>query len=340
MSNFKVFAQERLESYSREHLYLRGNLQLDMFFDKVDLVCIWNRLWLSAAATDTIILSAVIMNNHLHIVALFKDKVGRSRFMHHFRLSITQFHNRRYEREGMLGTRKYGHGPLNDIEDTMDCICYHIRNVRHHGIMSDFMNYKFSTAKFVFGLAGNVPGGSDGQKPTSGMEGLNGQKPTSGSGINPEECYTCKSLPENLAKAYLPTYLTLPEGWLMTKEGMVVPPKEIFRADLVEGLFETKEKYLETLSRRTRREDNDEDEPVARKRLETSKAQTLDEKVVEFVKENSRIPIPMMSPTQKMEAVYITKEAFPKVSFKCLQRIFGIPESTLRYRIKTLHRNG
>lgn len=291
-----------------KHLYLRGNHQQDMFHDKVDKINVWNRLWLSAKATGVVIISAVILNNHLHLTVLLQYESQDTDFMHHFRLSITQYYNRRYALKGMLGTRKFGRGILYDTEDLVDCICYHVRNVLHHGISSNYMDYPFSTARYAFGLVSKKQRGY----------------------------YTSETLPENLAHTYLPVREKLPEGWTVTSEGMIVPPERVFRSDIIEELFgRSREKYLEALTHRTSREANDVDEPCA-KREWLASAQTLDETVVEFVNKKSQTPLPAMSFIQKMEVIAIVRDEFPKISYRSLERIFGIPANTIRYHIKKL----
>ncbi len=310
MKNFidKIVAQNASHSRVCKHLYLRGNHQQDMFHDKVDKINVWNRLWLSAKATGVEIISVVILNNHLHIIVIIRQERQASDFMHHFRLSITQYYNRRYALKGMLGTRKFGRATLYDAEDLKDCICYHIRNVLHHNISSNFMDYPFSTARYVFGLASKIQRGH----------------------------YTSETLPGNLARAYFPIREDLPEGWTATSEGLIVPPGRVYRSDIVEELFVgSREKYLEALTHRSSREANDEDEPCA-KRESLASAQTPDEAVVEFVKKKSQILLPAMSSTQKIEAIAMVRNEFPKISYKSLERIFGIPSSTIRYNIKKL----
>lgn len=298
------------ETRKIQHLYLRGNFQQDMFYDFHDKTNVWNRLWLAAAATETQILSATILNNHLHLTVLLKREKQESDFMHYFRLSITQYHNRKYQVRGVLGTRDFKRGCPKDTDDVRDCISYHIRNVLHHSVLSDFMSYEFSTARSVFGLE------SDAELP----------------------CYTSETLPHGLARSTLPARVILPKGWSMTRSGMIIPPPEVFRADIVEALFGTREEYLETLTRRTDRESAGSDEPqLVFTRLSRAKIQLPDERVSEYVKENCRIPIPSMTDGQKMEAVRRVMEEFPKVHVKLLARLFAIPYTTLRYRLKNLY---
>ena len=293
-----------------QHLYLRGNFKQEMFYDKVDMINVWNRLWLSAEATGTQILSAEILNNHFHINGIFRDEDQRTRFKRHFRLSITQYHNRRYEVSGTLGTRTLKHAALKDLEDIRDCICYHIRNVLHHGITSNYLDYPYSTVRYVFDLASEKQQGF----------------------------YTRETLHPNLAHAYLPARVQLPKGWLMTREGLIVPPTGVFRADFVEELFDgSRDIYLETLSHRTTREAADTG-PEDGFRTNANHSRVYDEQVVEFVKKNCRVPIPSMSEGQKMAAIYQIVEQFPEVNQRLLSRLFGIPNTTLAYRLKTSYR--
>ena len=307
------FRTDANDSRVYQHLYLRGNFKQDMFFDKVDMINVWNRLWLSAEATGTQILSAEILNNHLHLTGIFRNENQRTRFKRHFRLSITQYHNHRYEVRGTLGTRTFKHAYLKGKEDLKDCICYHIRNVLHHGITNNYLDYPYSTARYVFGLA------------LTDQQGL----------------YTRETLPFNRASAYLPAREQLPKGWMMSREGLIVPPKGVFRADIVEGLFDgSRETYLEVLTHRTSRETNDTGpEDGFRTDANDSRVyQTPDEQLVEFVKENCRAAIPSMSDGQKMAAIYQILEAFPIANKRLLSRLFGIPHTTLAYRLKTSYR--
>lgn len=309
-NSLNFFRTDANDSRLYQHLYLRGNFKQEMFFDKVDMINVWNRLWLSATATGTQVLSATILNNHFHLIGIFRDEDHRTRFKRHFRLSITQYHNRRYEVSGTLGTRTLKHSELKDEEDIRDCICYHLRNVLHHGISANYLDYPYSTARYVFDLA------------SADKQGF----------------YTAETLPENLARAYLPAREKLPKSWMMTREGLIVPPTGIFRADLVEELFaDSRDTYLEALSHRTTREADDTG-PEDGFRTNANDSRVYDEQIVEFVKENCRVPIPSMSEGQKMAAIYQIVEQFPRANRRLLSRLFGIPNTTLAYRLRTSYR--
>ena len=69
-------------------------------------------------------------------------------------------------------------------------------------------------------------------------------------------------------------------------------------------------------------------------RTNANDSRLYDGQVVEFVKENCRVPIPTMSEGQKMAAIYQVVEQFPRVNQRLLARLFGIPPTTLAYRLK------
>jgi len=306
MSFFEKYASD---SRVFEHLYLRGNFKHDMFYDKVDCINAWNRIMLSAMATGVIILSVVILNNHFHITVIVKDLDQLAQFKHHLRLSITQYHNFRYKVRGTLGTRTLKNAALKDEDDVADCVCYHARNVLHHGLRKDFMDYPFSTVRWVFGLE------NDSQK-----------------GV-----YNRDSLPGNLERAYLPARVQLPKGWWVTRDGMIVPPETVFKRGLIESLFHgSKEIYLERLSQQTAREEANQDEPVFEKYASDSRNfRSPDERVAEFVSSNCHLPIPSMTDAQKMEAITLVLKEFPSAKLSWLSRLFGIPYTTLYYRLRS-----
>ena len=125
---------------------------------------------------------------------------------------------------------------------------------------------------------------------------------------------------------------------MMTREGLIVPPPGVFRAELVEELFGgSLDTYLETLTHRATREADDTG-PEDGFRTNANDTRLYDEQVVEFVKENCRVPIPSMNEGQKMSAIYQIIEQFPRVNHRLLSRLFGIPPTTLAYRLKSSYK--
>lgn len=290
-----------------KHLYIRGNYRQDILFDKIDFTNAWNRIWLSALAKNVDILAVEILSNHIHIIV--RTKLGGPQlfqFVHHLRMSLSYYFNRRYDVHGSLGSRRYGSATVTPIEadageDLRDLICYIHRNVKHHGIRDDYQNWPYSTFRALFGLSED------------------------------QETYTGEAIPKELLKAYTPASCPIPDTWSMTAQGLIVPPPEIYPREEIEKLFAGLAPYLQASNTPTRRESNDapHEEKIGRKSQKIS-----DQQIMDYIQEHSLIPIISMSRDQCTLAAKAVKRAFPKVSLRQLSRILHIPTTSLHYYLE------
>ncbi len=299
-----------------KHIYARGNHRTDMFYEKQDLISAWNRFFLSAAATGTEIVSLVILNSHFHtgadpgarkVSGRFLE--GVTSFMRSLRMSLSLYYNHKNGVNGSLGAKSYGNAEVRPIEydggeDQRDLICYHIRNPFHHGITEDFLNWEFSTAKFVFDMT------------------------------DLSQCYTRETAPKSLLERVLPSPHDLPKGWLMMKDGRIVPPSEVFRADKVEALFGTKENYLRQLQNVTRRESEGGEE--SDRRCCAGSARVKDAALVNYLNDLGCLSIPQMTIDQRYQAVFILKKRYSNASSRQLARLFDIPASSILRKLKKM----
>ena len=301
------------------HIYLRGNYQQEICYDREDFAQVWNRILLAAYNTRTDILALIILSNHFHMV--IKSHSVPS-FMHYLRMSITHYFNKKYNVHGTLGTRNYGDGLICDTntdgaDDLMDAICYVLRNCFHHRVMEDFMKYSWSTVRLAF---------SDWKNTT--------------------DSYEWTEVPKVLAGKYLPYPNKLPEGLRMTSEGVILPD-QIICHDLVERIFARKTEYFKRLFTETRREREARDKEQKNKapQLQSSTSRFLeanikDEEIITFINESivkmsdrSRdCPKNIMQMTvhEKYRMAAEIKRRYPQCPFRLLSRVLHIPESTLR----------
>lgn len=300
------------------HLYIRGNYRQDIFFDKVDFINAWNRIWLSARATGVKIYACEILSNHFHTVVggprmRKKDgenctKPGRpwlSNYVHHLRMSLSYYFNKRYDVHGSLGSRRYGSANVIAIEedggdDLRDLIRYINRNVKHHGISDNYQNWPYSTFNFVFELSKSLK----------------------------KNVRYGKDIPENLKKAYLPATCELPSNWGMTPEGLLIPPEGVFPHTEIEKLFGSLANYLKACDTRTIRESKSE---AHEEKLGRTPNRTTDQQIINFIEERSLIPIVTMNKKQLALAAKAVQQAIPNVSIRQLSRILHLPASTLKY---------
>lgn len=295
------------ERYYFVHVYLRGNRREDLFYDQTDFRCVWNRMWLAAYYTETKILAAELLTNHLHIILKVPAKVdcepGEIKFMHYFRMSMTHYINRRYEVGGSLGSRSFGRSILADViddngEDLRDAICYTLRNVKHHNIIEEFRKWTWSTVNFAFGL--------DTRK----------------------SYYVSPNIPQNILKRILPYGKDLPKNWKVTTDYIIIPDDTVFDREFVEELFKSKDNYQSTLDNTTLRELRHDNEDDAYKRKITKRIQDLE--IINYIQSISDAKILQMDTEQKYFAARQVCKLNPYVKTSQLSRILEVPYSTLK----------
>lgn len=299
------------------HFYIRGNYRQDVFFDTVDFICAWNRLWLSAKATGVEILAAQILSNHLHLCLRVHRKESPeswtrpggpalSKFSHHLRMSLSLYFNYRYDVHGSLGARRYGKGRVISVDedggdDLRDLIRYILRNVTHHKITDDYGNWPYSSYRLVYGLNGN------------------------------DKIYRGKDIPTNLLKAYLPSTYVLSDDLAMTADGLIVPSDDIFPKGDIEKLFISKAYYMKMCATCARREGSIEGEKNERMLEYEPRKAVSDQEIIDYIAEHSLVPIASMNKAQIKLAIKEIIRVWPKVNLRQLSRIFHAPVSSIHY---------
>lgn len=300
------------------HIFIRGNYRQDIFFDEVDRINAWNRLWLSAKATKTEIIAAQLLSNHFHLCIRVRGskndeshctKPGGpavSNFIHFLRMSLSLYFNRRHNVHGSLGSRRYGSAAVRTIdedggEDLRDLIRYIIRNVTHHKVTQNYKKWRYSTFGYVFDIT------------------------------DTNKTFTGSNIPDNLRKAYFPATCTIPEDWSILPNGMIIPPQSVFPRDYIEKIFFSKTFYLKACDTPTRRESAMEGEKNERLLEYRQAYKTSDQQIIDFIGSHSLIPIVSMNSDQIKEAVKTIKKELPKVHLRQLSRIFHIPVSTIAF---------
>lgn len=301
-----------------KHIFVRGNYRDDLFFDQIDLVNAWNRVWLSAESTGTKILAVEILSNHFHICAKFdgsSEKANVTCFMRHLRMSLSSYFNRRHRVKGSFGNRLYGIGHVLDPcidggSDLRDLICYIHRNVVHHKLLSEYRDWKYSTFCHLYGMFSDL-----------------------------KSCYSSANLPKSMFRKFFPTWRDLPAGWAITRDGLVVPPEGIFLRAEVESLFGNILNFYRESDNRTRRERMGEanERKLESKRLRI--AMMTDEQISEFILEETTLLPVEMDRKQRHNAVLRIKDKLQWVSAMQLSRVFGVPYGTIRRWLEKVSTN-
>ena len=324
-----------------KHIFVRGNHRDDIFYDKVDMINAWNRIWLSAAATGVLVVAVVLLNNHFHLCICIPDDDSDSKisdFMHHLRMSLSSYFNRRYQVHGSLGQRRFGKADVVDItidkgEDLRDLICYIHRNPTHHNVTPHFEKWQFNSFVYmaeyfdaeslVYAKAhvGKISAESYSivQEQTQGQSGSLSSKSSN-------DCADVNS--------YIPHRVTLPRDWESNSVGMIIPPAELFPRKIIVSIFKDRYAFLMNHCRVTARESrNDEcDERPLKKR--PKRMRPSDSQIIGHVEAVMGIHIVMMEKNQKISALKMAKQRFPDATLKQLQRIFSVPCSTVSYWLR------
>ncbi len=118
-----------------------------MFRTQDDYYRGFNCYALALAKTDSSSLADVFMSNHFHIVVRTSNPVELMRSM---RSSYSQYFNKKYQRNGKLGSKNFYLVEINGLYHHLAAISYVLRNPLHHGVASTPFGYEHSSVNVVF----------------------------------------------------------------------------------------------------------------------------------------------------------------------------------------------
>ena len=195
------------------HLCLSAGNE-NMFRDEADYIHGVNCLCLAAIKTDSIILAYSFMSNHVHICVRTADP---DRFMKAFRYPYNRYFNKKYMRKGRIGEHDYFLLKIDGLYHLLTAIAYVLRNPLHHGVAATPFGYRFSSVNAIF-------------RKELGRDDVP------------------QILPEKSCYLYLPSRATLPKGYFMGPDGMILPETFVDVADL-QHKFATARTYLYYMNR-------------------------------------------------------------------------------------------
>lgn len=195
------------------HLCLSSGNEV-MFRTDADYVRGNNCLCLAAHKTDSSLLGYSIMSNHTHIGVRTEDP---QRFMKAFRYPYNRYFNSKYGRKGQLGEKQFFQIEIEGLYHLLTALAYILRNALHHGVAATPFGYRYSSIHALF------------RKELGKFD-----------------------LPELMLQKsqyqYLPENMSLPEGFKMDINGLILPESVIDVAD-VEHQFSTARTFLYYMNR-------------------------------------------------------------------------------------------
>ena len=292
--------------YGFYHYIMRGNCRQVMMYTETEFIVALNCLALIAYSFGVVIYAICFMDNHIHLIfkCLRSEVVN---FVRAFRISLAKGVRREQGMAGSLGSRGYKLVELVTDEEKKDAICYCFRNPVHHGVTVNIWGYRWSTIRLYFGNS----------------------KPLGSYKIAHDESFI---------KAHLPRHRTLPSGWLMTTDGLILPQSYV-DTSFVEDLFGSEENFREALKHKTKIEErNDPDDEM--KPIVSHTNAEVESVILNYCKEVLGVErsILHLTVTEKYAvADYLHNNNLADSAFQ-ISSILGIPRSTLYYHLNKMRK--
>lgn len=285
------------------HLIIRGECRSTMFYTAREYIATLNSLALSASKYKVTIISFCILGNHLHVI-LRADPEVYTKFVTSFRISLSINVRRIQGVKGRLGSRGFKCIILKDEEDLRDAILYCLRNPLHHNIVTHLKQYRWNSCSLYYSNFDN-------------------ENPQMKINTDPE-----------FIRRHLPTHRVLPEGWLMSTRGQILPQCYV-DTEFVEKLFGDRQNFIGELRKKTGRELRNEQEEDTKIIILFSDVEVI-KSIALFCKEHKRSyrPPVSMPKEEKFEIARFLRANGKANSILQISRILAIPPSSMYLNLK------
>ena len=283
------------------HVSVQGNGGQSMFLTNSDILHATNLLGVLSDHFKVEVWAYDFMSNHFHFIVQCDEP---QYFMQAYRLSYTRYYNSVHNTSGSVGRRGYRAGLLNNPEKIVEKLIYVIRNSVRHKLHSHPYADPYNSARYYFAE---------------------------------EQCVKwqyCKPAGSNLYLSH--SHRTIPEYFLIDKKGQIFP-RSFLKYRKVEKCFKSYAQFMSMISNPTEKElaeEKDRKLHDKRKYVKNVSANVSDlqlsEMIISYIKPRS---IASLSDSEIVSIAKYCLQKYP-VSLRQLSRIFGIPESTLRWRLK------
>lgn len=283
------------------HISVQGNGRQSMFLTNGDILHAINLLGVFSAYYDVDVLAYAFMSNHFHLIIQCEDP---QYFMKAFRLSYTKYHNSVHNVTGSVGSRSFRVGLLNTREKLIEKLIYVIRNSVRHKLQSHPYVDPYNSVKYYFAE---------------------------------DQCVRWQDYkPAGQNSRLIHSHKMIPQHFLINKNGHILP-RSFLNFRKVEACFQSYAQFMRLISNPTEKELAEEDtrqhegkRNYIRNTCVTITDLQLSEKIINDIKPRS---IASLSDSEVVAMARYCKNKYP-VSLRQLSRIFAVPESTLRLRMR------
>ncbi len=283
------------------HISVQGNGGQSVFLTNGDILHAIDLLGVLSVYYGIKVWAYDFMSNHYHLII---ECDNPQYFMQAFRQSYTRYFNTVHNSFGSVGRYGYSAGLLNSPEKLVAKLIYVLRNSVRHKLQSHPYVDPYNSAKYYFSEDQRI------KWPTL--------KPA---GPNSKLSHSHKMIPEH---------------FLIDKNGHIFT-RSFLQYRKVEACFQSYAKFMSMISNPTDKElAEEEDRQLDGKRnyvkntcVKITDLQ-LSEMIINNIKPNT---IASLSHTEIVSIARYFRNNYP-VSVRQLSRVFGIPESTLRWRMR------
>ena len=214
------------ERWIYRQMCLRGEGRQDFLYENCDFIAANNAYALACARFGVIPLYLIMLTNHLHDASKSKlDDRAYGEFIQSFRISLTKAVRKAQYGCGRIGEDRAQIKIIKTLADLKDSIAYGLSNPRQHKVKESLWKYRWSTIGMYF---------TDYKIENSQII----KKPA-------------------LISTYLPSHRSLPDGYLMDRNGMILPECYVDKRS-VESLFGNRTAFANYINTPTQREKNKE----------------------------------------------------------------------------------
>jgi len=281
------------------HVCVQGNGGQSMFLDKSDVLHFIDLLGVYSYYYGVKIWAYDILSNHFHLILECENPQW---FIHALRISYSKYYQTVHNTIGSVGRNGYSAGLLNSKEKLLEKIIYVIRNSVKHQVYPHSFVDPYNSGKYYF--------------------------------LSNHEDSMVTLKPVGPGRKLAHSEKIIPEHYLIDANGNIYPPS-FLDISSIEKVFGTYSNFMRLITYPSKKESDKQE-----KKQDILKSEDIPSFVKVTDLQLSELILKQIRPKQfsslsQAEIVSIAvffKKKYP-VSVRQLSRVFGIPESTLRWRM-------
>lgn len=287
------------------HVCVQGNGGQSMFLDKRDVLHFIDILGVYSLFYGVKIWAYNILSNHFHLILECENPQW---FIHALRISYSKYYQTVHNTIGSVGRNGYSVGLLNNREKLLEKIIYVLRNSVKHKVYPHSYVDPYNSAKYYF--------------------------------LSNQEDSIVTLFPAGPGRKLSYSRKTIPEHYLIEANGHIYP-RSFLNFRCIEKVFVSIDNFMKQITYPTLKEYEEQKmkRDISYSEDEIHFTKMTDLQLSEIILKKIRPKqFSSLSEVEIVSLAVFCKRKYP-ISIRQLSRVFGIPESTLRWRMCCQTRN-